>query len=201
MKQIVDSPLADESPDGRRSFLRRLSATVIGAIVVLFPLGAGLGVLLHPLLRRGGHRGNRSDGADDLHFVRVVSLDALPDDGLPRQFALTADVVDAWTRVSGRRVGSVFLSRTDASDGPQVQALSSVCPHLGCAVDFNAADDVYQCPCHASAFGPDGQKLYGPSLRGLDPLPTKIVDHGDQQEVWVAPERFRTGIAERIPIG
>jgi len=124
-----------------------------------------------------------------------------PDDGVPRQFALTADVVDAWTRIPAQRIGSVFLSRIDTAGGPKINALSSVCPHLGCAVDYDVADGQFQCPCHASAFTKDGAKLLGPSLRGLDPLPVKLIDNGDQQEIWVEPERFRAGIAERVPIG
>jgi quinol---cytochrome c reductase iron-sulfur subunit, bacillus type len=68
-------------------------------------------------------------------------------------------------------------------------------------VDFDTEADQYKCPCHASAFAPDGKRLLGPSLRGLDPLPVKLVDNDGQQEIWVAFERFRPGIAERIRIG
>jgi Rieske Fe-S protein len=110
-------------------------------------------------------------------------------------------VVDAWTRAPAQRVGSVFLSRTSSAGGPVVTAFSSACPHLGCAVDFVAAAGRYECPCHESSFAADGEKLSGPSLRGLDPLEAKIVDNDGRQEVWVAPQRFRTGVAERVPIG
>ena len=99
------------------------------------------------------------------------------------------------------RIGTAFLTRVDGPDGPKVTALSSVCPHLGCAVDFNGQAGDFECPCHESAFAKDGEKLFGPSLRGLDPLAVKLVENGDQQEIWVEAVRFRTGIAERILVG
>ena len=98
-------------------------------------------------------------------------------------------------------MGSVFLSRGGSDKEPVVTALSSTCPHLGCAVDFHSADDRFECPCHESAFAEDGKKLFGPALRGLDPLPVKLVEARGQTEMWVAPEKFRTGIAERMRTG
>jgi len=190
---IVDSPLGEPPPE-RRSFLAVVGALLVGGIVTLFPFVAGWGVFFHPLRRR-----NSDDG--ELRFVRVGPLDLVPADGVPHQFALSADMADAWTRRPAQRVGTVFLSRTDAPAGPQVTALSSVCPHLGCAVDYIPKDGQFECPCHASAFAKDGAKLFGPSLRGLDPLPVKLVDANEQQEIWVAFEQFRPGIAERVPIG
>jgi len=202
MNHVVDSPLARPEADRRRSFLVRLTASVVGAVVVIFPFAAGLGVLVDPLCRRRRAAGDGpNDRESDTKFVRVAPLDALPPDGTPRQFALTADVADAWTRAPARRVGSVFLSRDETADGAIVRALSSTCPHLGCAVDYEAAAGRYECPCHESSFAIDGKRLSGPSLRGLDPLKVKLVDTGGRQEVWVAPQRYRTGVAERVPIG
>ena len=200
MNHVVDSPLARQETDQRRSFLAKWLAVVVGGLVTIFPFAAGLGVLFDPLCRRRSAAGDGPVDAD-ARFVRVAALDALPDDGSPRQFALTADVVDAWTRASAQRIGSVFLSRTKSANGPAVSAFSSTCPHLGCAVDYAAAAGRYECPCHESGFATDGKRLFGPSLRGLDPLEVKLVETGGRQEVSVAPERFRTGVAERVPIG
>ncbi|MEX0611952.1 MAG: hypothetical protein WD229_07510, partial [Pirellulales bacterium] len=62
-------------------------------------------------------------------------------------------------------------------------------------------EDRFECPCHESAFAKDGQKLFGPSLRGLDPLEVKLVNDNGTQEIWVEFQRFRSGVAERIPVG
>jgi quinol---cytochrome c reductase iron-sulfur subunit, bacillus type len=200
MKHVVDSPLAEPQRGDRRSFLTAGAALVIGGIVAVFPFAAGLGVLFDPLLRK--RKGAGAAGGDQaIKFVRVGPLDVLPADGAPHQFALTDDVVDAWTRSPAQRVGTAFLTRTDGANGPKVTALSSVCPHLGCAVDFNQKAGDFECPCHASAFAKDGARLFGPSLRGLDPLEVKLVKNGDETEIWVENARFRTGVAERILVG
>lgn len=197
--QNGDSNRSVNDPTPRRSFLVRCAAVVIGVVVTLFPFAAGWGVLFDPLRRRRGTDGE--DTANAARLVRICPLDALSADGVPRQFALTTDFDDAWTRATAQRIGSVFLTRIEADGKSQVTAFTATCPHLGCAVEFIAAASQYECPCHASAFAKDGQRLFGPSRRGLDPLAVKLVDEGGAQEVWVAFERFRTGVAERIPIG
>jgi menaquinol-cytochrome c reductase iron-sulfur subunit len=156
-------------------------------------------VLFDPLRRnRRGQTGKPSALAG---FARICSLDALPADGLPYQFVVTADTTDAWTQTTSQRVGSVFLRRNDADGKAQISAFTAACPHLGCAVEFDAGENRYECPCHESGFGKDGEKLFGPSLRGLDALDVKLVDKDDSKEVWVAFRQFRAGLAERIPVG
>jgi menaquinol-cytochrome c reductase iron-sulfur subunit len=56
----------------------------------------------------------------------------------------------------------------------QVQALSAICPHLGCTVPWDAGRKEFVCPCHGGAFGPDGAYISGPPLRGLDALETRV---------------------------
>ncbi len=41
-------------------------------------------------------------------------------------------------------------------------ALSSVCPHLGCQVHWEAQNDRYFCPCHNGVFDPAGVATSGP---------------------------------------
>ncbi|MER7312556.1 MULTISPECIES: FAD-dependent oxidoreductase [Streptomyces] len=47
--------------------------------------------------------------------------------------------------------------------------LSARCTHLGCLVAFNQAETAWECPCHGSRFGVDGQVLQGPAVRPLPP--------------------------------
>jgi nitrite reductase/ring-hydroxylating ferredoxin subunit len=184
----ASTPLPNQPP--RRSFLIRSLAALIGGLLVVFPFLAGVGVVLDPLRRRN----KQVDGEGRL--IRIAPLDAVPSDGLPHQFPVLADVADAWTKAPSQRIGSVFLRRTD--DG--VTAFSAECPHLGCSVDFVPQSDRYQCPCHVSGFALNGNREFGPSLRGLDQLEVKMIGPDGQQEVWIVFERFRTGIPQKIPV-
>ncbi len=48
-------------------------------------------------------------------------------------------------------------------------ALSAVCTHLGCLVDWNGKTQQLDCPCHAAKFDTQGNVLSGPAPR---PLPS-----------------------------
>lgn len=45
--------------------------------------------------------------------------------------------------------------------------VSPVCPHLGGIVNWNDADQSWECPLHGSRFAPDGTLLEGPATRDL----------------------------------
>ncbi len=49
----------------------------------------------------------------------------------------------------------------------QLHALSLVCTHLGCLVEFNATARQLTCPCHRAAFGLEGNVIEGPPPRPL----------------------------------
>jgi menaquinol-cytochrome c reductase iron-sulfur subunit len=178
-----DNVLAPE----RRKLLKRVSAAVLGVLLSLPALIGGALTLFHPLRRRGGDPGG---------FVRVTSLTALPDDGVPRQFPVFADSVDAWTRSTGVRVGAVYLRRTGAKT---VGALNVVCPHAGCYVNYIAGQGRFNCPCHNSHFGLDGviTDPHSPSPRAMDALEVEI---RNETEVWVKFRNFRAGVHEKIPV-
>ena len=58
-----------------------------------------------------------------------------------------------------------------------LSALSARCPHLGCAVRWNALERSWDCPCHGSRFAAaDGHVLNGPARSGLEPLAGERVD-------------------------
>lgn len=174
------------SADGRRGFLKRLFAGIISAALGLIPAGAGLIVLLDPLRRKSAAGG----------AVRVASLDALPADGVPRQFPVLADRVDAWNKFSNVRIGAVYLRRT--TEG-KLEALNVVCPHAGCFVDFIARQGQFLCPCHNSLFAVDGTiaDTSSPAARPLDSLEVEL---RSEKEIWVKFQNYQAGKREKIPV-
>jgi len=55
-------------------------------------------------------------------------------------------------------------------------AFSAVCPHQGCAVNFESARDGFACPCHGSRFSATGELRRGPATRGLTPIAVHAAD-------------------------
>ena len=51
-----------------------------------------------------------------------------------------------------------------------IAACSAICPHLGCLVSWNSAEDSWDCPCHGSGFDPYGKVLRGPAKNDLQPM-------------------------------
>lgn len=52
----------------------------------------------------------------------------------------------------------------------KIYAVDPVCPHARCVVDWNNAEQSWDCPCHGSRFAPNGTLLTGPARKGLEPL-------------------------------
>lgn len=53
-------------------------------------------------------------------------------------------------------------------DGGALHVVDTTCPHLGCEVNWNAAERSWDCPCHGSRFDVDGHVLEGPALVALN---------------------------------
>jgi menaquinol-cytochrome c reductase iron-sulfur subunit len=195
-----DTPLPSEaSPPSppRRNFFIEGAAVVIGAVISLFPLGAGLAVLLDPVLRNR-KKEESEPGSDE--FVRVTNLESVPAAGA-QQYPVIADRQDAWTNYPNQRIGAVYLRRTAEK---QVECFNAVCPHLGCIYSYVASRNEFYCPCHNSAFHLDGSKVeatgrVNPSPRPLDQLEVDQKRLEEKGEVWVKFQNFYTGIEEKIP--
>lgn len=58
----------------------------------------------------------------------------------------------------------------------QVVALSAVCTHLGCIVQWEKDKQDFLCPCHGGRYSPDGTVLAGPPPRPLPKIPFTIAN-------------------------
>jgi len=47
-------------------------------------------------------------------------------------------------------------------------AISAICPHLHCIVNWNAVIKEFECPCHGAKFNQSGEVVAGPPPRPLD---------------------------------
>lgn len=70
--------------------------------------------------------------------------------------------------------GQFYLTRLD--DGGFL-ALHRKCTHLGCSVPWDADQQRFACPCHASAFDIRGDVVNAPAPRPLDLFPV-VIDGG-----------------------
>ena len=121
-----------------------------------------------------------------------LTLDALPEDGRPQLVTIVTDKVDAWSGFPNQPVGSIWLRRI----GDQVIAFNTVCPHLGCAVEHRPSQNDFFCPCHASTFDIDGEKVNSIPPRNMDSLEVKL----EGEQILVRFVSYRAGEAEKVPV-
>lgn len=169
----------------RRGFFSQAMAIACGGLALLVPLASGIVVLLDPL-RRTSALGK---------LIPVAPLEAVPDDGVPHEFPVIAERVDAWNR-SIEPVGAVYLRRQRGES--QVECLSAICPHAGCFVNYDAQSNTFLCPCHNSQFALDGAIIEpSPSPRPMDSLECEI----RTEEILVKFEEFYSGRAQKVVKG
>ena len=180
---MADDESKPQGDGASRRTLLKIGAGVVGGGLGLIPLVPAIGYLKYPLdtdvtASGGGFiaAGRRTDfGAE------------------PVRVDLYADQVDAWTRRRDVKIGSAWVIETDG----ELTAFSTVCPHLGCAIDYNPAAKKFTCPCHKSFFSLKGEVEEGPSPRGLDTLD---VQH-EEKLVAIRYCRFKQGVEAKEEIG
>jgi len=167
----------------RRKFLK-VATVAIGGII-----GAVLAVpMVRYLFYPVGRRVVSSSGEP----IDVGPTSLIVAGAPPVRVAIRAKRVrDAWAVTTDVPLGAAWISRSKETGA--LRAFSSTCPHLGCAVDLNAEQTEFKCPCHRSAFGLNGANSGGPAKRDLDELEASDVDG----RVMVVYKRFRADVAER----
>jgi menaquinol-cytochrome c reductase iron-sulfur subunit len=175
----------DDQGSDRRRFLKVASCALGGGI------GAAIAI---PALRVLTATVGETTVTTPKDPIDIGSLDKLVIGAAPIKLAVIAPVIrDAWNASQQVPIGAAWVQRF-ADD--KLQALSAVCPHLGCAIGWNAAKGNFECPCHESYFEPNGERTQGPCLRGMDPLPITL-ENGRLKLRWI---NYRQGISGREPV-
>jgi menaquinol-cytochrome c reductase iron-sulfur subunit len=78
-----------------------------------------------------------------------------------------------------------------------LKVLSSVCPHLGCAVRWIDKQGKFICPCHGGTYTSTGVRVSGPPLRAMDELESKI----ENGILRVRFQYFRQLVAKKELVG
>lgn len=166
---------------------RRVLEWVVGAAATV--IAVAIAVPAAAFLTFPARRRTVSGGEDPEDVARI---DALPE-GKPVRVTVKAQKRrDAWTAFSDVTLGGCWLVR----EGNSVRALSTVCPHAGCAVDWDEAGKSFVCPCHDSRFSLAGERQSGPSPRPLDTLDVDV----KEGRVAVAWRRFKTATTKKEPV-
>lgn len=170
-----ENALISAVPAGRRSILGLLIgliwATITGTIGAI-----AAGFLSAPT----------TGSMSTLDWVEIGALKDIPE-GKPIKREVVVKQDSGWAHISSVR--SVWIVRRDQNTA----VYSSVCPHLGCTVDASAVG--FACPCHGSSWSANGERLGGPTPRGLDMLESRI----DGDTLKVRYEIFKQGSSQKEP--
>jgi cytochrome b6-f complex iron-sulfur subunit len=109
---------------------------------------------------------------------------------------ITAGPVDRFQpdTVTAFPEGRFYLARL--KDGGFL-AMDRTCTHLGCTVPWNADENCFRCPCHASSFDITGAVLAPPAPRPLDLYPVRI-ENGIVRVDTARPVRRTSFLAAQV---
>lgn len=132
-------------------------------------LAAGM---LMPMLRFAIDPVLKAEGTSDMVDVNL-NVDEITTE--PQLVRFKVDQVDGWYESEVEQAAFVFKD-----DNGEIIALSTVCKHLGCTVDWGtnpAHPNEFYCPCHAGRYHKDGVNVEGsPPLAPLDVYKKEIRD-------------------------
>lgn len=188
----------------RRTLLKWICRTLATACTLIVA-APGIGYVVAPLFRRKKR---------NAVVRRLVKLDDLPI-GQPRRFAVIDNHRDAWTLYPQQTIGRVWLMRhpdngkNKDAEQTNVEAFTSICPHLGCQIQLDPTAQEFSCPCHNAAWMLSGEKVSdkkmgrtNPTPRGMDSLKCRVVPD-ESQVLWIEVEyeKFEYGRTTKIAKG
>ncbi|WP_214480032.1 ubiquinol-cytochrome c reductase iron-sulfur subunit [Bacillus sp. SM2101] len=146
----------------RRQFLN-YTLTGVGGFMAAGMLMPMVRFAVDPVLRP-------SEEQEMLPVAQVTDLT-----NAPQSYSFKVDQVDAWYESEVPYTAWVYKDEKD-----EIVALSPICKHLGCVVDWNTDDsnpNHFFCPCHLGLYTKDGTNVPGtPPLAPLDVYDFKVED-------------------------
>lgn len=164
----------EPTPITRRSFFGVLVGIGTAAMGALLSVPV-LRFVLYPLYAK----------SDRAEWSPVGTLDEFSN--LMQPLRKTVDITqrDGWREVISSQ--SVYVTK----DGEgKIKVVSAICPHLGCSISWQSAQDGFVCPCHGGKFASDGSRVSGPPPRGMDVLIHKVED----EKLLVHFQYFRSNV-------
>ena len=198
---MSDDDYDDVPGDTERRGFVKFCAGAVSVLLGAIPAGIGDRFFLDPLTKGSASSVASTDGdgvqKDADGFINLkVSVASLPEDGTPMSVKVYDDKVDAWNKIPNVPIGTVWLRRT--AEG-EVIAFNTICPHLGCAVDYRQSNQDFFCPCHTSTFSLDGQRQNMIPPRDMDALVTKLKPETNDS-IWLKYQDFRAATHEKIEV-
>jgi Rieske Fe-S protein len=168
----------------RRGFLGLLTNLVLAAIGLLIAIPA-VRFLWSPLR------------AHDEEAAGTALLDAGPlADIKPGEWRLVSvekSRQDGWKK---SKVRHALWVRRSGEGEKGITVLSSICPHLGCPINWHPDKTRFVCPCHGGIFNVEGRQIGGPPPRSMDPLDYEV----RSGRLYVRWQDFKIGVADRVAV-
>jgi len=116
-------------------------------------------------------------GATGIFLAKsLTSCTKNPVDTAPQNVDFTLDLSNASYASLKNTGGFIYQNNiiiAHTSTGEYV-ALSDICTHAGCTVNFNSSQSNFPCPCHGSVFAQNGSVLNGPASSPLKKYNTSL---------------------------
>lgn len=164
----------------------------------LFGLGAIFSTILGvPIVCYVLDPRNRKGAQSNLKPVEGIRLEDLAPTDPPKQGVIRDTRKDGWTLYPNDVVGRVWVvqrgprpanlasmsadaleefNKNATEKNKYLAVFTTICPHLGCSVNLNAAGNGFACPCHSASFAIDGSRagVGNPAARDMDTLEWEI---------------------------
>ncbi len=177
-QQVISSPdEKDVIVINRRSFMAALMGIGSAAMGALLAVPV-LRYVLYPLYAK----------ASGTEWSEVGAVSEFASAAAPVRKTIDFAQRDGWREVVSSQ--SVYVHRMETGE---LRVLSAICPHLGCSVSWQQGQDEFVCPCHGGRFQANGTHVSGPPPRGMDALPTRVVNG----KLQVHFEYFRSNVPNK----